>query len=355
MNLKDRLENNKKTNIIPSSKEEYNINGINTSIVFDDNETVKNIILNLLEEDKNIIYLFEQETYNMPIAYYMRAITNCFNSDIIKNIEKIDEFCPQICIVPSPAIDEIIKISEYIMRGYKSFIFGLKLKNYNNVIEKLKALIAINNSNLTEKNINTLISASDLVFIPISKNEEGFYYAEEINMLASKDNDFYLKNLYKYKNEEPEEAADVKSPSIEEEKKEEVDITTPDFISEEVQNTKITNILSDENAKEDENKEKNNDAPVTDKTVEVDEEKEAENKTDNEKNSIEETDKKEKDIIIEKKEEEIITNSPTNVTISPTEAEEEKNDEDKSENHEPPQKVNKYKLLKEKIKNKQNN
>lgn len=173
MNLKDRLSSIKnnnsglnKTNFIDESE-------ILSS--FDDLQCVKDIVNKIIKEKNNIIFICDKSCNKMLISNYLKQLSDdSFNVNIIDNIEKrLPFFNSGIKIIPNPEISEVVKILEYIIFGYKSFIFGLNFSSFTNILEKLMTVIAINFPNLTEININTLIGSASLYFVCISKNIDG--------------------------------------------------------------------------------------------------------------------------------------------------------------------------------------
>ncbi len=304
MNLKDRLGNYNKINTNIEQNDEFTINNMNEADIFENNTAANLLILNLLNKNKNIIFASLECENNPVIANYLHSVLN-ENSNITRDIENIDSENSKICIIPTLKIEEAAKLFESFLTTQKSYIMGINLKSFDNIIEKLKVIIALNHKNLTEQNINTLLSSSDLIFIFISRNEDGLYYISEIKELIYSNEEFSLEILYIYKNRIEEES-----------NKNEISIEMLPANEVKTDEKRFDEYIIKENNTED---------------TEI---------------------KNTPDIYIEKNElEEEIKNQKETIIISETE----ENNTDKEQNEElstQKVKINKYKILKEKIKNK---
>jgi len=199
MNLKDRLEYIKQTNTISIKDNDSQGSYPGITDVFADSVDVRNLILNLIHENKNIIFAGDKSIDKLMAAVYFQSLIGENNSEIINSIdENISNRNFQKNIVPNPDIYNIVRIFEYIIYGYKSFIFGLDLNNSDNFLDKLKTLIALNFKNLTDSNINTLIGSSDSVFVFISKNDDGLYFISEINKINYLQGELSFENIFSY-------------------------------------------------------------------------------------------------------------------------------------------------------------
>ncbi len=197
MNLKDRLEYIKQTNTISIKDNDNSDSCPGITDVFADSINVRNLILNLIRENKNIIFAGDKSIDKLMTAVYFQSLIGENNSEIINSIdENISNKNFQKNIVPNPDIYNIVKIFEYIIYGYKSFIFGLDLNNSDNFIDKLKTLIALNFKNLTDANINTLIGSSNSAFVFISRNDDGLYFISEINKINYVEGELSFENIF---------------------------------------------------------------------------------------------------------------------------------------------------------------
>ncbi len=200
MNLKDRLINTKKNNNLLSKEGLLFDSSSDVSKFFFDGAEVKKLLNASFLSYKNIIYVCDKSIDNTLIANYFYSLSNLYGSTIVDNIETdIENFNNRISIIPNPSINEIVKIFEYILCGYKSFVFGLNLSSNLKLINKLKTIIAINYPNLTEVNINTLLGFSNSLFVYVSVNDDGLYYVSEINELIYDNEELNLNNIFSVK------------------------------------------------------------------------------------------------------------------------------------------------------------
>ena len=203
-----------------------------------------------------------------------------------------------------PSIYEIVKILEYIIYGYKSFIFAMDMNSFEDVLEKIKTVIAVNFKNLTEKNIDTLISNSNTIFVYFSKNEDGLFTITNIGEIINENNTVNIVPVY-IKESEPEQKLDNKISTVIEPKPEE------ETAAYEKKDAIITEPIL---------------LPVEETT--------------------EELNHNEDEII-----KDFMTNEDVQTIIIDSNPNKAENNIDKPEDTIEPQKINKYKLLKEKVKN----
>ena len=64
----------------------------------------------------------------------------------------------------------------------------------------MKTVIAVNFRNLTEENINTLIGCSDSFFVSIEKDEDGLFLVSKVQKINYIENIISLDVIYDYKN-----------------------------------------------------------------------------------------------------------------------------------------------------------
>jgi hypothetical protein len=114
-----------------------------------------------------------------------------------ENVIKINY---KIKIIPKISILDLVKILELVIYGYNSFILGLDINSPDKVIEKIKAIIAINYRNLSDSNITTLLTVTDVVFVFVEKNEDGLFYISKIQEVEQKYENISLNTIYEIKN-----------------------------------------------------------------------------------------------------------------------------------------------------------
>lgn len=366
MNIKERLNITKK--VQQNSEKQSN----NSKLKFDNNIVI-NIISEKINNFNNIIFITEN-TYNKNTvsAYF----SNCINTEnkittpsSFKSIKN-----ETINIFPSVSGELLVKILEQTLMGVKSFVLGISLNSYENVIEKLETLIAVN-SNLSEKQINLLFSESNTILVNVKQDETGAFYVKDIDKIQIENAQLALNNLYTYidkpeeettqfepvviKNEQLETTTQVKETlpieTVAPKKQEEIqdkeennnkieeqaaeEISIEDSINEIIEQNVISEeeITTNEDTKEDHIVEEENSSDSTDITHTTDSQEQTE-----ETKPIEPSEQAKIEPINE------IQNETQNEVLVQNE------EQAKEEQPLAQQKVNKYKLLKEKIRNKRN-
>lgn len=201
MNLKDRLVNIKKNNNFLNNDGIFFDVNCDVNNFFIDRVEVKKMLSAFFSSFKNIIYVCDKNIDNALIANYFYSISNVYGATIVDDVvNEIENFNNRISIIPNPNIKDVVKIFEYILYGYKSFVFGLNFSSNLEIINKLKTVIAINYPNLTDVNINTLLGFSNSLFVYVSMNDDGLFYISEINEMVYSNEELKLKNIFSVKN-----------------------------------------------------------------------------------------------------------------------------------------------------------
>lgn len=304
MNLKDRLDSISsidKVCIKENTNKEPDILDI-----FEDNKNVRKIISLAINNGKNIILLSNTSCDKTLLIKYISSFVpeDRQKSEITSTSEINSKQNCDIFLFEKPSIYEFVKILEYIIYGYKSFIFAMDMNSFENVLEKIKTVIAVNFKNLTEKNIDTLISNSNTIFVYFSKNEDGLFTITNIGEIINENNTVNIVPVY-IKESEPEQKLDNKISTVIEPKPEEE-----------------TAIFEKE------------DAIITEPILLPVEE------------TTEELNHNEDEISID-----LMPNEDVQTIIIDSNPNKAENNIDKPEDTIEPQKINKYKLLKEKVKN----
>lgn len=197
MNLKERLVNTKKNSASLNKNVLLFDGNCDVNNFFIDKNEVKNILSQQLASYKNIIFVCDKSIDNSLIANYFYSLSNVFGSTIVDSVENdIENFNNRISIIPNPNINEIVKIFEYILYGYKSFVFGLNFSSNIDILNKLKTVIAINYPNLNNINIETLLGFSNSLFVYFEINDDGLYYISEINKLNYVNEKLTLNSIF---------------------------------------------------------------------------------------------------------------------------------------------------------------
>ena len=322
MNFRERFNLNIKNNTTYEHNEiEVKAEAFSFDI-FCRNSEVERILRNTFIKDKNVIIASKKDSNKDIIySYIKKFIGKAQSVEIVENIEDDISFTnASKIIIPEPSIYEIVKILEFILCDYKSFIFSLNIKSYESIIESIKTLILLNFPNLSNQNVQHLIGSTQAIVIYVSIDQKGSYYITNIGEIEYKDGKIFLNNLYdKQKNEKAllEDYGDL--AEIEE--------------KEEVQNQNVLDNQTEED---------NTKADLEEQTEEAKEET-IENEEQSTTKAVEEQ-------IIEEEKEEIEEKSSEETTTEQQETIENKEKEEASEIIEVEEvKTNKYKQLREKL------
>lgn len=172
--------------------------------IFSRNSEVEKILRTTFIKDKNVIIASKKNSNKDIIYSYIKKFRGKAQSvEVVENIEDDISFTnASKIIIPEPSIYEIVKILEFILCDYKSFIFSLNIKSYENIIESLKTLILLNFPNLSNSNALHLIGSTQAIIIYVEIDEQGNYFITNIGEIEYKEGKIFLNNLYdKQKNE----------------------------------------------------------------------------------------------------------------------------------------------------------
>ena len=341
MNIKERLNITKKV-------QQNNEKQSNNSKLKFDNNIVINIISEKINNFNNIIFI-TKNTYNQnTVSSYF---SNCINTENKINLPSSVKSIKNetINIFPSVSGELLVKILEQTLMGVKSFVLGICLNSYENVLEKLKTIISMN-SNLSEKQINLLLSESNTLLVNVNQDETGTFYVKDIDKIQIENTQLTLNNLYTYIDKPEEETTQFEPVSIKNEhietapleKNEEAEEQAAEEISVEDSINEIIeqNVISEEEI-------------TTNKDTKEDHIVEAENSTNLAGTAVSQEQTEETKPIEPSKQTKI---EPINEIKNETPNEVPVQNEEQTKEDQPlsQPKVNKYKLLKEKIKNKRN-
>ncbi len=193
MNLKDRLDIIKNTNNL-SIKQDMSVdNCLEAKNFFENSAIVREIINYCIYNGKNILFLADKSIDKDILSYSIKSLLESQNIELYNSVSKnVDSLHSGIKVIPSKSIGDVVKILEYIMYGYNSFIFSLDILFDDNFLEKLKTIIALNYRNFTEENIKTLIGYSNLIVIPLYRNDDGLFVISEIREISYIDDKLVL-------------------------------------------------------------------------------------------------------------------------------------------------------------------
>lgn len=179
MNLKDRLDSIKNTNSI-SIKEDID-NSVDLKKLFVSFDEIKEVLNSIIFEKNNVAFIFDSSVDKILRAGLVKSIFENVDIEILNSInDYIGDCFSKIKFLMNTSTYDVVKIFEYIINGDNSFIFNVSIRYDENFIDKLKAVIALNFKNLTEENINTLIGCSNLYVVPVGRNEDGLFVVSEV-------------------------------------------------------------------------------------------------------------------------------------------------------------------------------
>ena len=187
MNLKDRLENIKSVNVFSLKNAEETSLNFDVEQVFLDSDDVKSILIQAVNEGKNILFLSTPTMEPSLVSKYFKKLFYAEQKDIVlyKNIFDEPQYSEnKINFILNPNMSEVVHILEKIMYGCGSCVFGITLKTLDYVLDKIKTAIALNYSNLTEENIEILLGTTDLLLVNFDKNSDGLYFVSKIDKVT---------------------------------------------------------------------------------------------------------------------------------------------------------------------------
>lgn len=210
MNLKERIEIIDKIKNVSSSSEIEIKRDLDAVDIFVKNVAVEKIIKNAVNKDKNIILFCPSYLDKTLVASYIRSfLEESVSVEILSDIsDNLPFVSAQKVIVPEPSVAEIIKIFELILCDYKTFIFAMNLKTFENALESLRTIIALNCPNLSSNNVEHLIGVSSAVLVYVDRTEDGLFKVSDIGKIVYKNNTAFFDVLYsscEIKEEEAEE------------------------------------------------------------------------------------------------------------------------------------------------------
>lgn len=220
MNLKERIEIIDKIKNVSSLSDIEIKRELDAVDIFVKNATVEKIIKNAVNEDENIILFCPSYLDKTLAANYIRSFLNeNISFEILSDIsDNLPFVSAQKVIVPEPLAAEIIKIFELILCDFKTFIFAMNLKSFENALESLRTFIALNCPNLSSNNVEHLIGMSGAVLIYVDRTEDGLFTVSNIGKIIYRKDAAFLDILYSsdeiVKDDIEQEPQTIKAPVI---------------------------------------------------------------------------------------------------------------------------------------------
>lgn len=256
MNIKNRLNSTNQNN--SGGKQAY-LNHYKKDI-FNGNTITINILLKEINALKNIIFVCDKDCDKKVITdslkdYIARSLPVCYPTN--KNDFKHNA----INILPDIAGNEFVNVLEASLKGVKSFICGLNLKNYDNITDKLRAVIALS-SPIADKHIDTLLASSESILVHVSCYK-GIYSIRSIDKIDSEFSVLAVKNLYKNLSDPANEVMLNSFNNSYIEEKENISdnsVTAEDILTDSAENTESSySVMSEADTKEEYSVENNSD------------------------------------------------------------------------------------------------
>ena len=85
---------------------------------------VSDILKSIIEEKRNVVFVSDNSIDKSIVVSGVKSIFSDFDIEIFNSIDDniVDSFS-KIKLFPQPLINDVVKIFEYIIYGYNSFIF----------------------------------------------------------------------------------------------------------------------------------------------------------------------------------------------------------------------------------------
>lgn len=198
MNLKERIEIIDKLKSDSLASEIEIKRDFEAIDIFVKNATVEQIIKNSINKEKNIILLCPSYLDKTLASNYIRSFfDDNISVEVLRNIsDNLPFVSAEKVIVPEPSVSEIIKIFELILCDFKTFVFAMNLKTFENVLESLRTLISLNCPNLSANNVEHLIGVSSALLVYIDRTEDGLFSVTNIGKIIYRNNTAFLDVLY---------------------------------------------------------------------------------------------------------------------------------------------------------------
>ena len=161
MNLKDRLVIAKQNNNAVENTEEV----LDISDIFVNANETSEILRSIFSDNKNVIFMSDRGIDNENFIKFLQALIKEKQVHILEKCEENLLSTSKINVIKNQSLKDCVKLYEASIAGYSSIVAILKLNNNNNIIDKIKSVIALNYPNLTEKNINLLIKEAQYTYV----------------------------------------------------------------------------------------------------------------------------------------------------------------------------------------------
>lgn len=195
MNIKDRL-----AEFVKNKQSELNTDIVyeNIESIFENDKFATDILSNCINENKNIFLICSPECDKTISCKYLYNFYK--NKSLVEETESFKESLKysnsQTVIITNPEGKDFIKALEYMLSGLKSFVLAFNFKTYTDILESLIVFIAINGKNLTNVNITHLLKKSEAVLVYIDRNEDGLFSITDISEITGVDKELNLKQRY---------------------------------------------------------------------------------------------------------------------------------------------------------------
>ena len=241
MNIKERLKSLKEQKSSSISIKE----DINVSQFFKRIDFVESFIVKAFNNNKNFILLCDKNCDKEIVCNYISKFINHREKiEIIQNTaDDLKYSIASKVIAIEPNIKDIINLLKLSINDFKTFVFTINAKQYENILNSLSTLLLIELPNLKCENVDYLIGASEAIILFFTTDEDGLLYVKNIGEITYNKNELSLSTIYS-------QTDSIEKNDIEEKTIEEENIATSEEIA--IETTNKTDIIVETEQKNEE-------------------------------------------------------------------------------------------------------
>ncbi len=191
MKIKERLD-------LVKSQEQYVQKSISDLNKIKIDFEAEYLIKSYLNNHKNIIII--SSVYldkNLLTDYIKNLMDDKEKISVVNDLRYISKtLADSKKFVYNSDIKKALKVFEYILNGYGDFIFSMSVGTYENIIESLKTLLALNASNVNSEGINNLLGLSNAVIVFFDKGKDSLISIKNIGEIEYFSGNIELKNIF---------------------------------------------------------------------------------------------------------------------------------------------------------------
>ena len=166
--------------------------------IFSLNDEENAIVSDFVNSSSNILFISPALCDNSIItSYILSHFSDKKSFCLVEDILDKNSFINiKRKVLINSDIHLFVKVIEYIVSGIDGFIVGFDLKSYKNVLDNIITLILINFPNLSCSQLANLLSLSDFTVFYIEKDEDGLFVVKSVDKIVLTDEGLSLKNMY---------------------------------------------------------------------------------------------------------------------------------------------------------------